>query len=86
MYKYEFLLPRVEYILHDLTASGNCPAQSKFQLIKDWPLPPHGVFLLSFIVLCSFYRNHVPWFESNIKALHRLQRFYHRQSLPILSW
>ena len=58
--KYDFFLPHVEYVGHDLTASGNYPAQSKFQLIKDWHLPAHGVSLLSFIGLCSFYSNYVP--------------------------
>ena len=86
MSKCDFFLPRVEYVGHDLTASGNCPAQSKFQLIKDWPLPPHGVSLLSFIGLCSFYSNYVPWFESNIKPLRRLQRLYHCQPVPVLAW
>ena len=28
--KYDLFLPRVEYVGYDLTASGNCPAQSKF--------------------------------------------------------
>ena len=83
--KCDFFLPRVEYIGHDLTASGNCLAQSKFQLINDCPLQPHGVSLLSFIGLCSFYSNYIPWFESNINPLRHLQRFNHRQSLPILA-
>ena len=82
----DIFLPRVEYVRHDLIAGGNCSEQSKFQLIKNWPLPPHDLSLLSFIGLCSFHSNHVPWFESNIKPLRRLQRFYHRQSLPILAW
>ena len=84
--KCDFFLSRVEYVGHDLTADGNCPAQSKFALIKQWPLPPHGVSRLSFIGLCSFYNNYVPWFESNIKPLRRLQRLYHRQALRLLTW
>ena len=57
--KCDFFFPRIEYVGHDLTTGGNCPAQSKFQLINNWHLPPHGV-LLSFIGLCAFYRNYVP--------------------------
>ena len=86
MSKCDFFLPWVEYLGHDLTASGNYPAQYKFHLIKDWPLPPHGVSLLSFIGVCSFYSNYVLWFENNIKLLSCLQRFCHRQPLPILAW
>ena len=76
--KYDFFLSRVKYVGHDLTVDGNCPAHSKFSLIKQCPLPPHRVSLLSFIGLCSFYNNYVPWFESNIKPLRRLHRLYYR--------
>ena len=44
--KCNFFLLRVEYVGHDLTVSGNCPAQSKFKLIKDW-LFYHVIYLLS---------------------------------------
>ena len=33
--KCDFLKSRVEFVGHDLTACGNCPAQSKFSLIKE---------------------------------------------------
>ena len=33
--KCRFLLNRVEYVGHDLTPVGNCPAKSKFNMIKD---------------------------------------------------
>ena len=84
--KCEFLKPRVEFVGHDLTTYGNCPAASKFELIKTWPLPPHAISLLSFIGLCSFYSRYCPWFETNVKPLRKLQRAYHRQAIPILSW
>ena len=53
---------------------------------KTWPLPPHAISLLSFIGLCSFYSRYCPWFETNFKPLRKLQREYHRQPIPILSW
>ena len=49
--KCDFLKDRVEYVGHDLTANGNCPAA------QAWPLLPHGISLLSFIGLCCFYNN-----------------------------
>ena len=76
----DLFLPCVKYVGYDLIAGGNFPVQSKFQLINNWNLPPHGVSLLSLIGLWALYRNYVPWFESNIKQLRRLQRVYHRQS------
>ena len=33
--KCDFFKSRVEFVGHNLTASGNCPAQSKFYLIQD---------------------------------------------------
>ena len=33
--KCEFLTNRIEYVSHDITPNGNCPAQSKFDLITD---------------------------------------------------
>ena len=59
-----FLKSRVEFVGHDLTASGNCPAQSNFNLIQNWPLPTHGAVLFSFIGLCLFYSRYCPWFET----------------------
>ena len=52
--KCDFLKDRVEDVGHDLTADGNCPAASKFSLLQDWPLPPHGISLLSSIGLRCF--------------------------------
>ena len=76
----------MEYVGHDLTAEGNCPAQSKLSLIQDWPLPPRGISLLSFVGLCCFYNKYCPWFETNIKPLRRFQRAYHRKDIPIMGW
>ena len=53
--KCDFLKDRVEYVGHDITNEGNCPAQSKFNLINDWQLPSTGQTLLSFIGLINFY-------------------------------
>ena len=53
--KCRFLMDRVEYVGHDLTSVGNCPAKSKFDLIKDWEIPISGSSLHSFIGLVVFY-------------------------------
>ena len=75
--KYNFCLPRIECIGHDLTTDGKYPTHSKVQLITEWPLPPHSVSLLSFIGMCSFNSTYVLWFKSNIGSLRRLQRLYY---------
>ena len=83
--KCKFFKKRVVFVGHDITTFGNYPATSKFDLIKNWPLPSHAISLLSFIGLCSFCSRYCPWFETTIKPLRKLQRFFHRQPIPIMA-
>ena len=53
--KCDFFKTHVEFVGHDLTTYGNCPAESKFDLTQHWPLPPNTISLLSFISPCGFY-------------------------------
>jgi hypothetical protein len=84
--KCDFLKDRIEYVGHDITPDGNCPAQSKFNLITDWPLPATGSALISFIGLLTFYFIYCPWFEIRVKPLRALERLYHRKPLPAGEW
>ena len=84
--KCKILSPRVEYLGHDLTARGNCPAQSKFNLLTDWTLPDHGTPLSAFIGLCAFYSGFSPWFEINLKPLRALQRRHHMKDILQVEW
>ena len=79
-----FLMPRVDFVGHDLIAYGNCPTQSQFKLIQDWPLSLHGTYLLSFIGMRAFYNRYCPWFETNIKHLRRPLRSFHYALVPIM--
>ena len=60
LFECDFFKSRVEFVGHDLTAGGNCPAQSKINLITEWTLPIHGTVVLSFIVMCAFYSRYCP--------------------------
>ena len=80
-----FFLNWITYVDQKLIFDGNCLGQSKFNLIDQWSLPPHGIYFDSFIGLCSFYSNYFPCFESNIKPLHHPQYHYHCQILPLLA-
>ena len=84
--KCEFLTNRIEYVGHDITPDGNCPAESKFDLITDWPLPATGVSLSSFIGLLAFYNIYCPFFEIRVKPLRALERRHHRKSIPPEMW
>lgn len=72
--KCDFLKDRVEYVGHDLTPTGNCPAKSKFKMIDDWPLPTNGRALHSFISLINFYNHYPPFMEMRMKPLRALYR------------
>jgi hypothetical protein len=84
--KCEFLTNRIEYVGYDITPNGNCPAQSKFDLITDWPLPATGQSLGSFIGLVSFSNIYCPFFEIRVKPLCSLECAHHRKSIPDVSW
>ena len=84
--KCEFLKERVEYVGHDLTSQGNCPAQSKFELINDWPLPENGQSLHSFIGLLNFYHKYLPYMEIRLKPLRLLERQFRRGQIPQSAW
>ena len=81
--KRDFFKPRVEYIGHYFTTDGNCPVVSKLFSFQDRPLPPHVIFLLSFIGLCWFYYRYCSWSETNIRSLRKLQRTYNLKDVPI---
>jgi hypothetical protein len=84
--KCDFLKERVEYVGHDLTSDGNCPSQSKFAMIDDWPLPATGQALHSLVQLCNFYNKYCPWLEIRLKPLRLLIKRFHRKTIPIDEW
>ena len=84
--KCDFLKDRVEYVGHDLTPKGNCPAQSKFDMIRDWTLPTNGRALHSFISLLNFYNHYPPYMEMRLKPLRSLYRQFLRLDIPLMAW
>jgi hypothetical protein len=84
--KCAFFTDSVKYIGCDITPEGNCPAQSKFDLINNWPLPASGQSLISFIGLLTFYNIYCPLFEVKVKPLHLLEHQHHRQPDPNHQW
>lgn len=84
--KCEFFKDRVEYVGHDILSDGNCPAQSKFDMINNWPLPSTGSQLHSFIGLINFYHKYHPCIEIILKPLRLLERKFRRQTIPSTEW
>ena len=71
---------------HDLLANGNCPAQSKFDMITDWETPTTGSSLHYFVGLVMFYNRYAPYLEMRIKPLRRLIKLYFRTDIPVMAW
>ena len=84
--KCTFFEARVTYVGEDLTVDGNMPAESKFSLIRDWPLPADSQSLHSFISLCGFYQRFCPWFEYQLTPLRRLIAQYKHRAIPQMAW
>ena len=83
--KCDFLKPRVEYVGHDVTNDGNCPASSKFNMIDDWQLPEQGESLFSFIGLLNFYHRYAPYMEIRLKLLRKILKIYYRKTIPLVA-
>ena len=84
--KCSFIKPRVEYVGHDITSDGNCPAQSKFNFINDWKLPTSGQSLFSFIGLVNFYHQYAPYFKICLQPLRKLNMKFYRKPIPVEEW
>ena len=81
--KCKFLENRVEFVGHDLTPDGNCPASSKFDLIIDWEIPLSGQSLHSFVGLVIFYYKYSPYLKMRVKPLTKLIKDYFRKHIPL---
>jgi len=84
--KCNFLKDRVEYVGHDLTPTGNCPAKSKYKMIDNWTLPTNGRALHSFMSLINFYHHYPPFMEMRLKPMRLLYRKYLRKDIPLMAW
>ena len=71
---------------HDILFKGNCPAQSKFNLINDWHIPASGKSLCSFIGLVNFYHRYDPYLEIRLKPLRKMVKQFYRKLIPSAAW
>jgi hypothetical protein len=76
----------VTWLGHDWTPNGNVPAESKFDLVRQWAIPKTAQALNSFISFCGFYRNYLPWFEIAVSPLRQLSRQYKHRPIPQEAW
>ena len=84
--KCDFLLNRVKYVGHDLKSNGNFPAESKYDMIKDWKLTTNGSGLHSFVGLVIFYHRNAPYLKVQTKPLRAQIKSYFCTAIPIMAW
>jgi hypothetical protein len=64
-----FFPDKVEFVGHDITDIGNCPADSKSPLLKSWPKPKIIRDVSSYVSFTLFYSQYIPYFEQRSSAL-----------------
>lgn len=64
--------PRFEFVGHDIAEDGTHPAQSKFDLVKNWPNPKTVRDVASLIGFAQFYSCYIPWLEVRNRHLRAL--------------
>lgn len=86
LYKCDFLQDKFEFVGHDILSTGNTTAESKYDLISNWPLPVTADSLYSFISLCNFYNWFLPLFEMKVTPLRQLYMKYIHKEIPSSEW
>lgn len=64
--KTRFLPARAEFVGVDVTASGNIPAQSKFEQVRTLAPPKSVADWRMLVGFFGFYRQWIPWYEERI--------------------
>jgi hypothetical protein len=67
--KSHFFSKRFEFVGIDVFPDGNCPAMSKHDLLKDWPMPTIVQDITSFIGFIQFYSKFILCFEIRAEPL-----------------
>jgi len=69
LHKSLFFPKRLEFVGIDVCNNGNCPAQSKYMLLKTWPAPEFVRDVAKFIVFAQFYSRFIPNFKMRATPL-----------------
>jgi hypothetical protein len=70
--KSHFFPKRFEFVGIDVCNDSNCPAQSKFMLLKTWPAPEIVGNIAKFISFAQFYSRLIPNFKMYAAPLRAL--------------
>lgn len=72
--KCEFLKSEIIFLGHKCTKNGILPDDSKFDTIKNYPIPKDGESIKRFIAFCNYYRKFIPNFGVIAKPLNNLTK------------
>ena len=81
-----FFYDRFEYVGHDLMASDNTTAQSKYDLLNHWHTTKTGDKLHSSVSLCNYYNKFCPMFQVLVIPLRQLYIRYIKKLIPSALW
>lgn len=70
--KCQFMKSEVTYLGHKCTDRGIYPDNSKFNVIRDYPLPKDKDAVKRFVAFCNYYRRFIPLFADLAHPLNKL--------------
>ena len=70
--KCQFLLDKVEYLGHSISANGLEPTETKVRAIREAPAPQNVPQLRSFLGMVNYYGKFIKDVSSNLAPLYRL--------------
>ena len=72
--KCKFFRPEVTYLGHTCTSDGVVPDQSKYSVIKNYPIPKDKDATRRFVAFSNYYRKFIPNFATIAKPLNSLTK------------
>ncbi len=79
--KEPFFPKRLEFVGIDVSPDENCPAMSKHELLKHWPIPEFVRDVAYFVGFLQFYGKFIPNFEIRVEPLHRIMERDHTEAV-----
>lgn len=72
--KCKFFNKEVTYLGHRITEKGILPVDTKYEVIKRYPVPASAETVKRFIAFCNYYRRFIPNFAEIARPLNKLTR------------
>jgi hypothetical protein len=77
--KSHFFPKQIKFVGIDVCPEGSCPAMSKHQLLKHWPMPIIVCDVTTFVGIMQFYSCFIPNFKIQITPLRTICKEYTMQ-------